>query len=355
MRVRTYCFPGCFTRPPGTSTRNHPCQTTTSKPVVPRGFFLSVGPFYWPRGSLGGGRRTLAALTKDDTAPSHLGCSPPRRLREESQWLQSGGPRNPWASLSAARFRVEGELRWAPHGGQDPSTMKPHPPRFSACARGSAILARRCRPPSAWCCAPGAPPIARPSRKLNADPEVVRYINDGAPFTRAESDALLDAIDAHWHEHGFGLWCAAAREEPDGVPGLRRAGRALVPARGAARRRGRVASGAPGVGARARHRGGARVTAPRLRGARPGGGDLDHRPGQRALDPRRAEARHAPRGRSPAPSNGPADWSHTRFFRTMRHFHPSPLDPPESARIRSVQTRNRAAESEALGLRGPPL
>ena len=37
MRVRTYGFPGCLTRPPGTSTRDHPCEPTTSKPVVPRG------------------------------------------------------------------------------------------------------------------------------------------------------------------------------------------------------------------------------------------------------------------------------------------------------------------------------
>ena len=35
MRVRTYCFPGCFTRPPGTSTRDHPREPTASKPVVP--------------------------------------------------------------------------------------------------------------------------------------------------------------------------------------------------------------------------------------------------------------------------------------------------------------------------------
>jgi RimJ/RimL family protein N-acetyltransferase len=53
-----------------------------------------------------------------------------------------------------------------------------------------------------------------PFAKLNADPEVVRFISDGVPFTRADSDALLDAIEAHWHEHGFGLWCAAAREDP---------------------------------------------------------------------------------------------------------------------------------------------
>jgi hypothetical protein len=35
VRVRTYGFPGCFTRPPGTSTRNHPHEPTASKPVVP--------------------------------------------------------------------------------------------------------------------------------------------------------------------------------------------------------------------------------------------------------------------------------------------------------------------------------
>jgi RimJ/RimL family protein N-acetyltransferase len=53
-----------------------------------------------------------------------------------------------------------------------------------------------------------------PFAALNADPEVVRYIGDGRPMTRADSDALLDAIDAHWAQHGFGLWCAAPREDP---------------------------------------------------------------------------------------------------------------------------------------------
>src|SRR5947209_720490 len=32
--------PGCFTRPPGTSTRNHPHDPTTSKPVVPGGYVV---------------------------------------------------------------------------------------------------------------------------------------------------------------------------------------------------------------------------------------------------------------------------------------------------------------------------
>ena len=54
-----------------------------------------------------------------------------------------------------------------------------------------------------------------PFAELNADAEVVRYIRDGRPMTRAESDAMLDAIEAHWDEHGFGLWCAAPRDDPD--------------------------------------------------------------------------------------------------------------------------------------------
>src|SRR3954469_17204344 len=91
-------------------------------------------PVYRPARRSPRGRvlRTMSAgerLNERDAVPSHLGCSRPRRLREESPWLQSGGPRNPWASLSAARFRVEGQLRMAPpRRSRAPGTMKPHPP-----------------------------------------------------------------------------------------------------------------------------------------------------------------------------------------------------------------------------------
>jgi RimJ/RimL family protein N-acetyltransferase len=64
------------------------------------------------------------------------------------------------------------------------------------------------------------PTDREPFAALNADPEVVRYVRDGRPMTRAESDALLDAIDAHWAQHGFGLWCAAPREDPDACLGF---------------------------------------------------------------------------------------------------------------------------------------
>jgi RimJ/RimL family protein N-acetyltransferase len=59
-----------------------------------------------------------------------------------------------------------------------------------------------------------------PFAALNADPEVVRYLTGGRPLTRAESDALIDAFEAHWSEHGFGLWCAAPREDPEDCVGF---------------------------------------------------------------------------------------------------------------------------------------
>jgi RimJ/RimL family protein N-acetyltransferase len=67
---------------------------------------------------------------------------------------------------------------------------------------------------------PWRPSDRGPFAQLNADADVVRFIGDGAPLTRAESDALLGAIEAHWDEHGFGLWCAAAREDPDACLGF---------------------------------------------------------------------------------------------------------------------------------------
>lgn len=43
-----------------------------------------------------------------------------------------------------------------------------------------------------------------PFAKLNADPRVVEFLP--GPLTRAESDARADRIEAHFEEHGFGLW-----------------------------------------------------------------------------------------------------------------------------------------------------
>jgi len=43
-----------------------------------------------------------------------------------------------------------------------------------------------------------------PFAQLNADPNVMRYFP--ATLSRVESDAVVDAIEAHHRTHGFGLW-----------------------------------------------------------------------------------------------------------------------------------------------------
>ena len=206
-------------------------------------------------------------LNESDAVPSHLGCSPPRRLREESPWLQSGGPRNPWASLSAARFRVEGQLRMAPHGGQEaPSDEAASSVEIASRARSRGLAPRGFRHP----CRPmptterlvlrsWRPSDRAPFARLNADPEVVRFLNDGVPFTRAQSDELFDAIQAHWDAARVRPVVRRRARGPRRVPGLRRAGGALVPAVGAARGRGRLAPGPSGVGTRPGDRGRASV------------------------------------------------------------------------------------------------
>ncbi len=57
---------------------------------------------------------------------------------------------------------------------------------------------------------------------MNADADVMRFIGRGVPLTRAESDQSLAGIEAHWADHGFGLWAAERRDndEPIGFIGL---------------------------------------------------------------------------------------------------------------------------------------
>jgi RimJ/RimL family protein N-acetyltransferase len=61
---------------------------------------------------------------------------------------------------------------------------------------------------------PFAPGDAEAFAALNGDPEVMRFIGDGTPLTRAQSDELRTRIAAHWRSHGFGLWCVAERAAP---------------------------------------------------------------------------------------------------------------------------------------------
>jgi len=60
-----------------------------------------------------------------------------------------------------------------------------------------------------------------PFAALNADPEVMEHFP--APLTRAESDAGVDRIRAHFAREGFGLWALETEADPFiGFAGLAR-------------------------------------------------------------------------------------------------------------------------------------
>lgn len=43
----------------------------------------------------------------------------------------------------------------------------------------------------------------KPFAAINAEPDVVRYLN---PLTDEQSNAMLDRIDLHFEDHGWGFW-----------------------------------------------------------------------------------------------------------------------------------------------------
>jgi RimJ/RimL family protein N-acetyltransferase len=51
---------------------------------------------------------------------------------------------------------------------------------------------------------------------VNADAEVMEFINARAPLTRVESRFMSDRIAEHWRTYAFGLW--AVEEKPTGRP-----------------------------------------------------------------------------------------------------------------------------------------
>jgi RimJ/RimL family protein N-acetyltransferase len=54
------------------------------------------------------------------------------------------------------------------------------------------------------------PEDSEPFAQLNDDPEVMEHFP--APLGRAESDALIEAIEAGFERHGFGLWALEPRQ-----------------------------------------------------------------------------------------------------------------------------------------------
>lgn len=57
-----------------------------------------------------------------------------------------------------------------------------------------------------------------PFAAVNADPVVMRFFP--APLTREQSDAFADRVEAHFVEHGYGLWAVEVDGEFAGFTGL---------------------------------------------------------------------------------------------------------------------------------------
>lgn len=67
--------------------------------------------------------------------------------------------------------------------------------------------------------------------EICADPEVMRYLSDGKPLSRAEAWRQMAFIVGHWQLKGFGLWALEEKESgaligragllhPEGWPGF---------------------------------------------------------------------------------------------------------------------------------------
>jgi RimJ/RimL family protein N-acetyltransferase len=50
-----------------------------------------------------------------------------------------------------------------------------------------------------------------PFARMNADPRVMEFLR--GPLAPEESDAMLNGIEAHFNQHGLGLWAAELRRE----------------------------------------------------------------------------------------------------------------------------------------------
>jgi len=59
--------------------------------------------------------------------------------------------------------------------------------------------------------------------KLLADPDVMRYVEDGQPKDRTVAEKTLKSIIEHWQRHGFGRWAIEERTSGEfvGFGGLR--------------------------------------------------------------------------------------------------------------------------------------
>lgn len=56
--------------------------------------------------------------------------------------------------------------------------------------------------------------------RLNADPDVMRWVAPHRPLTAEESAEMLDRVVRHWDDHGFGLWALVPRDPAAGIIGF---------------------------------------------------------------------------------------------------------------------------------------
>jgi hypothetical protein len=119
MRVRTYGFPGCFTRPPGTSTRHHPHEPTTSKPVVPGDVCYSIKCSRDRKlGNRGERARTRRVRQGRGVELCRAGSRPQRRRCESAPERRRRGP------------SVRERKRRGPEPLEEPSSSSPRAFRF---------------------------------------------------------------------------------------------------------------------------------------------------------------------------------------------------------------------------------
>ena len=49
--------------------------------------------------------------------------------------------------------------------------------------------------------------------RINSDPEVMRYIGEGKPVSREQTEVRLHAYIEHWRQHRFGLWAVVHKAD----------------------------------------------------------------------------------------------------------------------------------------------
>ena len=215
-------FPGVLRGRPGPRLATTPAKRPRRSLSSPGFLLLAV----YPAGVRTPGRCRPPAPNENDAVPSHLGCSPPlfsvRSLRGfRAAGLATPGPRS--LRLGSAS---RGNFRRRPTAVKSPRAMKPHPPRKSRrrfsqpLGEAFAILLRRCRPPSASCCAPGARPTARRSHGSTPTPTSWSSSTTACPSPGPRATSCSTPSRPTGSSAGSACGAPPPREDPDACLGF---------------------------------------------------------------------------------------------------------------------------------------